>query len=399
MKTMKSHPDYPVVVSMAKRLRQYGHVVFFAGGCVRDGLLARQPNDFDLATDATPDQVISIFPKTISVGKSFGVIIVVENEVKVEVTTFRRDGSYEDGRRPSSIEFSSPEEDALRRDFTINALFYEDESDRIIDFVGGLKDLQRQTIKCVGAPTQRFLEDHLRMLRAIRFVGQLNFHLDEPTRLAIQQQGALLAKVSPERVREEMEKLITSQNQIKALKELSSLGLDVFLLNGCKQKLDQWIEVWECQEKNRLLAWFIFWNIYWKNESTTSLIDQQLSQWKFSNADKRVLVQMLEWRISPQLFLEKPLGELAEKCFSPHHQLAFEIYANVGIIDLSRFQIVRETFLRWEGKKPDPLVKIKDLPQHLHGEQIGQTLKKAYWAQLEGRINSPSDALGWIKLN
>ena len=182
---MKSHPDFLTVFEIYQKIHSQGYQVFLAGGCVRDGLLGLTPNDFDLATNATPDQIIGLFEKTVSVGKAYGVIIVIEAGIEVEVTTFRSDGIYEDGRRPAAVEFSSPETDAERRDFTINALFYDLANDQVLDYVEGVTDLNQRLLRAVGEPAKRFREDHLRMLRAVRFVGQLAFELESATRQAI----------------------------------------------------------------------------------------------------------------------------------------------------------------------------------------------------------------------
>ncbi|MEY2525294.1 MAG: poly(A) polymerase, partial [Verrucomicrobiota bacterium] len=148
------------------RLRERGHIAYFAGGCVRDIVRGEMPKDFDIATDATPDVVQELFTRTYAVGAHFGVIVVLENEFQFEVATFRSDDIYVDGRRPTAVHFSSPEEDAKRRDFTINGMFFDPEKDEVIDFVGGRADLDAKLIRAIGEPAQRFAEDRLRMLRA-----------------------------------------------------------------------------------------------------------------------------------------------------------------------------------------------------------------------------------------
>src|SRR5580700_9848755 len=152
-----------------KGLREAGHVAYFAGGCVRDSLLGLEPADWDVATDAPPQKVRSLFSSTQAVGAAFGVILVRQGKSTVEVATFRSDGVYEDGRRPSSVTFTSAQEDARRRDFTINGLFLDPIEDRVIDYVEGQKDLKAGLIRAIGEPRHRFDEDHLRLLRAVRF--------------------------------------------------------------------------------------------------------------------------------------------------------------------------------------------------------------------------------------
>ncbi|MGZ5537631.1 MAG: CCA tRNA nucleotidyltransferase, partial [Chthoniobacterales bacterium] len=151
------------------RLRARGHVAYFAGGCVRDLVRGQTPKDVDIATDARPEEVQKIFSRTYAVGAHFGVIVVLENGIQFEVATFRSDGVYLDGRHPTEVHFSSAEEDARRRDFTINGMFFDPEKNEVIDFVGGRADLDAKVIRAIGDPAQRFAEDRLRMLRAVRF--------------------------------------------------------------------------------------------------------------------------------------------------------------------------------------------------------------------------------------
>lgn len=200
-------------VEVVRQLRAAGYQALFAGGCVRDQLLGTAPKDYDVATDATPDQVITAFPnrKTLAIGAAFGVIAVVgpRSAGVVEVATFRRDLAYSDGRRPDGVEFCSPEEDAKRRDFTINGMFFDPLEDRVHDYVGGQADLQRGVIRAIGEPRERFTEDKLRLLRAVRFTARFEFKLDEETKTAIQELAAQLGSVSVERISEELRKMLT----------------------------------------------------------------------------------------------------------------------------------------------------------------------------------------------
>src|SRR6266404_6036244 len=164
---------------IARRLREAGHAAYFTGGSVRDFVRGQIPKDFDVATDARPEVVQKIFPRTYAVGAHFGVIVVLENRFQFEVATFRSDDVYVDGRRPSAVHFSSPKEDAKRRDFTINGMFFEPEKNEVIDFVGGRADLEATLIRAIGDPAQRFAEDRLRMLRAVRFATVLDYRIDK----------------------------------------------------------------------------------------------------------------------------------------------------------------------------------------------------------------------------
>lgn len=246
--------------AIVRRLRDHGHLAYFAGGCVRDGLLGLHPTDYDVATDATPQRVQAIFERTQSVGAAFGVVLVhVPPEVAadtagdphtpwitVEVATFRSDGVYSDARRPDSICFSDPESDAQRRDFTINALFLDplapsddaaaigpktDLRGRIIDYVGGVADLRARVLRAVGDPHKRLAEDHLRALRAVRFAARLGFTLDPSTAAAIRAHAADLKGVSRERIGEELRRMLAHPARGQALDLLQSLALDAPVLN------------------------------------------------------------------------------------------------------------------------------------------------------------------------
>src|ERR1041384_8701794 len=163
------------------RLREQGHIAYFAGGCVRDMVRGLTPKDYDIGTDARPEAVQSLFPRTFAVGAHFGVIVVLENSFQFEVATFRSDDAYIDGRHPSGVHFSSPEEDAQRRDFTINGMFYDPVAEQVIDLVGGQADIAAKLVRAIGDPTKRFAEDHLRMFRAVRFATALDYQIDKKT--------------------------------------------------------------------------------------------------------------------------------------------------------------------------------------------------------------------------
>ena len=196
-----------VAKKIVQCLQQAGFAAFWVGGCVRDFLLGREPQDFDIATDAKPEQVEKLFRKTIPVGKKFGVIIVVEGAQQFQVATFRAEADYRDGRRPEKIVFANAEADALRRDFTVNGLFFDPLTEKIHDWVGGEKDLRAGIIRTIGAPEERFGEDHLRLLRAVRFATRLDFEIEPETFAAIQSLAPKIKLISAERVRDELVKL------------------------------------------------------------------------------------------------------------------------------------------------------------------------------------------------
>jgi len=213
-------------LKILKQIRTAGFTAFFAGGSVRDKLLGREAKDYDIATNATPEQIEALFPKTVAVGKAFGVIVVVEDGTETEVATFRADGGYQDGRRPDSVHFCGAEEDAKRRDFTVNGMFYDPIEDKVIDYIGGQIDLEKKIIRAIGEPEKRFAEDHLRMLRAVRFAHTLGFEIEPATRAAIRKHAPDLAKISVERIENEFSRTLTeSIRPGDALKELVDLGL------------------------------------------------------------------------------------------------------------------------------------------------------------------------------
>jgi putative nucleotidyltransferase with HDIG domain len=228
-------------MSLALKLREAGHKAYFAGGCVRDKLLGLDPKDFDIATSASPTEVIALFPGANEVGAHFGVVIAKNGGHPIEIATFRTDGSYGDGRRPDTVTFSTPDQDAHRRDFTINGLFEDPETGEIIDHVDGLRDLQGQVIRAIGTPSHRFREDALRLLRAVRFSTTLGFPIEPDTFTAIRENAHLLDKVSPERIRDEFSKMITSPNRRRGVELLVDTGLiahflpEALPLIGCDQ--------------------------------------------------------------------------------------------------------------------------------------------------------------------
>lgn len=227
--------------SIVERLRASGFQALYAGGCVRDRLLGLVPHDYDVATDARPEQVKSLFPRTIPVGVQFGVILVLEEGEEIQVATFRGDGAYLDGRHPESVRFTDAEGDALRRDFTVNGLFLDPMNGEILDYVGGREDLNRRLLRAIGSPDERFAEDKLRMLRAIRFATTLGFAIDPATWEALRRHAPGIHAVSAERVRDELSKILLSPNRVQGFDLLDESGLmtqilpEIEALKGCDQ--------------------------------------------------------------------------------------------------------------------------------------------------------------------
>lgn len=223
-------PQYDFAVDVVRRLQQAGFEAVWAGGCVRDLLMDRQPQDYDVATSAQPTEVRRLFRRTRAVGESFGVILVIgprhdETVLDVEVATFRTEGDYLDGRRPETVEFATAEQDAWRRDFTINGMFFDPVAQRAIDYVGGEEDLKRGMVRAIGEPHDRMREDKLRMLRAIRFAATLDFELDAATERAVRDMAAEILIVSPERIAQELRKMLVNRHRRRAVRLIQQTGL------------------------------------------------------------------------------------------------------------------------------------------------------------------------------
>ncbi len=210
---------------IVRELQEAGFDAFWVGGCVRDFLLGREPGDYDIATSALPEQVEKLSPRTIAVGRKFGVIVVVEDDIQFQVATFRAEADYQDGRHPEHVTFGNARADAERRDFTVNGLFFDPVRKQLHDWVGGEKDLRAKIIRTIGDPEERFAEDHLRLLRAVRFATQLGFEIDPATFNAVQVNAEKIKLISAERIRDELLKLFASSDPARGLTLLRESGL------------------------------------------------------------------------------------------------------------------------------------------------------------------------------
>lgn len=233
--------EFNTALEIVKQLRGAGYEAYFAGGSVRDMLMGNPPHDIDVATSAHPDHVLKLFDKVIPVGLKYGVVLVVVDGKPYEVATFRRDETYTDGRHPEGVRFSSPQEDALRRDFTINGLFYDPIAKKIIDYVGGQEDIKNKIIRTIGDPHERFSEDKLRLMRAVRFACRLDFVIEAKTLEAIKKLSSKIVEVSQERIRDELVKILTGPNVGRGMDLLQQTGLmrailpEVHAMEGVQQ--------------------------------------------------------------------------------------------------------------------------------------------------------------------
>jgi tRNA nucleotidyltransferase (CCA-adding enzyme) len=383
---LQSHPDWPAVETIYHSLVAKGYKAFLAGGCVRDALIGIQAVDLDIATNATPEQIENLFEKTVSVGKSFGVIRVLTNEADIEVATFRTDGSYTDGRRPDHVTFSSPQEDALRRDFTINALFYDLENSKVLDYVEGQRDLNARLIQTVGDAKQRFEEDHLRILRAARFSAQLNFVIAADTLLAMKALREKVLTVSGERLREEMTKLLLSKNPERGLKTLKDTEI-LHVLFPFRERDNAWSEFPTTESWQK-------WSLFFKNANAEEL-EKSFTTLKFSNKDRKAIEDAWHLWADPQAFFAERLGVQVQKYENPGIAFALEVLKSHAYhAEVEKLKSWRQSF----GEKlPSGFLTGEDVRHSLKGESIGRCLQTAYVMQLEGQLNSKEDALQWLQ--
>jgi tRNA nucleotidyltransferase (CCA-adding enzyme) len=410
MELYQENPQFQFAKSLCEVLTERGFIAYLAGGCVRDLLLKVTPRDFDIATNATPDEVEKIFPRTVAVGKSFGVINVLsENgELEVEVASFRTDGDYVDGRRPQGIVFSSPQEDAKRRDLTVNALFYDLKAKKIIDYVDGQKDIAQKLIRTVGEPEKRFQEDHLRILRAVRFVSQLGFQIEPSTMLAISQLKSLIKTVSGERIQDELLKLFEGKDVSKALtlfwqsrllQEL--MDIDIALIPPEKVFARR-------QVKSEEDLWFRF--FLWIYQGSEALGFQKLiikdfenlcDQWKFSRKLKQKTLTSMYWMLHNSFLKKTSLGELLELSFEEENMRAWEEY-DLFYASAAEKELLARLKLRKKDlgmAKPEPLVFAKDLLSIVKGPELGKALSWCYWRQLEGKAETADELIKMWKIS
>ncbi|MCX7866900.1 MAG: CCA tRNA nucleotidyltransferase [Limisphaera sp.] len=343
-----------VARGIVERLQAAGHAAFWVGGCVRDMLLGLEPEDYDVATSARPEEVEALFPRTVAVGRAFGVVRVIEGPHVVEVATFRAEADYQDGRRPGRVTFADARADALRRDFTVNGLFFDPVRGELHDWVGGRADLQARLIRTIGRPEDRFAEDHLRMLRAVRLAAQLDFRIEPATLEAIRHHARLLERISAERIRDELEKLFAPRCAARGLRLLQEAGLlevilpEVAALIGCEQPPDHHPEgtVWEHvlrmleampPEADRLLPWAVL--LHDVGKPVTAQRDPATCRIRFFGSEKaggeiaRSLLERLRF----------PRKEIETLAFVVRHHMQFKDVPQMRKATLRRL-LLRPTF-------------------------------------------------------
>lgn len=426
-----------VATEIIRRLRQAGHQALLAGGCVRDEWLGRTPKDYDVTTSATPDQVIRLFPGALTVGAHFGVVIVRLDGQQIEVATFRTDGSYEDGRRPNSVTFATAEEDAKRRDFTVNGLFRDPISNQIIDYVGGVADLKKGVLRAIGDPTQRFREDHLRLLRAVRFATVLGFDIEPNTWQAIVNHAHLISKVSAERVRDECIRLFLHPARLRGFDLLVDSGLmqhilpEILALKGVEQP-PQWHPEGDVFIHTRLMLSLL------PEEASLPLVLSVLlhdiakpatftvdetGRIRFNGHDK----MGAEMTQSILRRLRFPNDVIEPTCTAVEYHMVFkdvkkmrtstlrrmmarptwpdelalhrvDCLGSNGNLDNYNFMLSKAEEFAQAPLIPEPLLTGRDLIKQgwQPGKELGLLLKKVQDAQLEGFLVTREEALAWL---
>ncbi|MCC6423174.1 MAG: CCA tRNA nucleotidyltransferase [Phycisphaerales bacterium] len=411
-------------MDVLSQLRKGGFIAYFAGGCVRDQLLGLQPKDFDIATNATPKQVQEQFSNTQAVGAAFGVILVRRRQSVIEVATFRSDASYQDGRHPSAVHFSTPQEDAQRRDFTINGLFFDPLEDRVIDFVGGQADLSNHLLRAIGEADERFAEDHLRLLRAMRFASRFNLTIEPKTAEAIVRHAKSLIRISPERIAEELRMMLTPPTRAGAWPRLWEFGLlePIFRFGppptAQNRKFNPARSIFLAVSPDDVidfpLALAAGSLCYQSHESPANADFQMLLSDPFARKLVRAVRQSLKISNEETDRMEvilRGVGGLLQDAMPSVAQLK-RFYAHPTAPDAIRLLLalqqmgvradrigwLRERFSELESVDcaPIPLISGEDLLAAglSAGPQFKRILYEVYDAQLEGRVQDKSEAMG-----
>lgn len=384
---------------IVRTLVDAGYTAYFAGGCVRDRLMGNEPLDYDVATDARPEQILEHFPRAHGVGQSFGVMLVRRFGHVVEVATFRTDGVYSDHRHPDEVTFSDAEHDARRRDFTINGLFEDPLSDRIIDYVGGQDDLEARIIRAIGDAHARLQEDRLRMLRAVRFAARFAFAIDAETGDAVRQGASELTGVSRERIGQEVKRMFTHQNRAVAAWEMQYLGLDQVVLQEphmtvAPTRLGRLPD--DAAYPTALAAWILDRH---ETSSEPTTVDEVVARWTealmLSNAEVSELRDCLA--VYRRLRTDWPrLGVASQKRLASRPAFR-EGLLILQAIDRQAFVDVRRQVehLARTGLAPTPLLDGNDLIDagFTPGPVFRKILDAVYDAQLEGLISTREAAL------
>jgi poly(A) polymerase len=429
--------DYAVQV--IRKLRDEGHQAFLVGGCVRDILLGRDPADYDVATSATPDETLRIFPKALAVGAQFGVVLVPFGSHKVEVATFRSDGAYSDGRHPDQVQFSkTAKEDVQRRDFTINGLLLDPlDHDEVLDYVGGREDIERQIVRTIGDPHRRFAEDKLRMLRAVRFAARFKYAIAPETMSAIQELASQIHQVSRERIRDEITKMLTEGQARRAFELLDQSGLlkqvlpELAAMKGVAQppqfhpEGDVWIHTLLLLEglpagASHTLAWGALLHDVGKPPTFRRAPDRIRfdnhadvgakmtreigDRFRMSNEEidqiTTIVAQHMKFPELPKMRESTLKRFLRQDRFDEHLEMhRLDCLASHGDLTLHNFALEKLKALPEEQIRPKPLITGHDLIKlgYKPGPEFREILTKVEDMQLEGQLTDSEQALHWVR--
>jgi poly(A) polymerase len=420
---------------IVNRLRAEGFQAYLVGGCVRDLVMGREPKDYDIATDATPQQVVKLYPNALTVGAQFGVVMVPDKSGNIEVATFRSDGRYTDGRHPTEVRYArTPQEDVRRRDFTINGLLFDPESEQVLDYVGGQADIRARRIRTIGSPIERFHEDRLRMLRAVRFAARFGFTLDKAARQAIQRLAPQIHDVSAERVRDEIIKILTEGAARCGFELLDETGLlrevlpEIKALQGVQQppefhpEGDVWVHTLLMLEglgsPTPTLALGVLLHDVGKPPTFTvrerirfdnhvevgaKMALEICRRLRLSTREAERIVELvrhhLRFKDFPRMKRSTQLRFLRMEGFAEHLELhRLDCLASHG--DLTNYELARRLLAETPPAeiKPAPLVRGQDLiaQGYTPGPLFKQILQVVEDAQLEGRLHTREDALRLI---
>ncbi len=395
---LKNHVQWPAADYILKKLQANKHEALIAGGAVRDLLMGRVPGDLDIASSANPDEVEKLFSQqTVAVGKAFGVIRVIHLGHSIEVATYRQDLEYLDGRRPEGVVFTNRTEDAKRRDFTINALFYDPYSATLYDDVDGKKDIQNKILKCVGEANKRFKEDELRRLRLVRFVSQIGFQVEPETRKELEVKIEGIQKVSKERITEEVGKMWQGPHLPAAYK--------IWCESGMAAQVDPAWErsatlnaghIWNMSRKEKTEAWAHYFSFF-LDEAT---LKNQFKLYKLPKDLEKFIEGVHQAYHSIPKFLKARKGEQRFQAAQPSFLLGFEYYIAKKATgpDVESSALILAQFKAAEPL-PEPLIKALQIQDRYQGPQLGYQLKRLYLEQLDQNWKTSEQALAWLTQN
>jgi putative nucleotidyltransferase with HDIG domain len=428
-------------IKIVKILQAAGHETYWAGGCVRDMLLKKEPKDYDIVTSAKPDEIEDLLEKTIPIGREFGVMLAVEGDHHFEVATFRSDSGYSDGRRPDAVLFTNAEEDAKRRDFTINGMFYDPITEKLYDYVGGQKDLEEHLVRFIGDPHERILEDHLRILRAVRFKSTLNFQYHPETYQAILKHSKLADEVSAERLRDELNKMMLSEHNLDGWEDLLETGIleevlpEVYAMKGVAQPYQYHHEgdVWaHAKQSLGSISKYASINLRWATflhdvgkpvtfklaerirfdhhaQEGAKITNKMLRRLNFSKKDIDHITWVIEHHMMLPQLLEMPLGRQRHWFLLPHFKDLLAVFeADIAGTDPAGYEIYTKVLEAYNEtmtkipEEPTPLLSGHDIMEILNikgGKKVGEVAQELREKQLGHELNTKKQAEEWVRAN